>query len=175
MGVAQRLSHLSTEQLGDLRGALSQGLPGGAEGRESLVEWRRSPRSLRVAGAREQLTPGMVAARHFNNVQIEGEYVIKTAARSVLRGEIHFYERMPPDITHLFPALISAFSADANTRKTSPAPSPPPLPLPLPASCSRGRAGGSGGCSSAGDKTGNPPLPPSDSVCSELIFCKFSH
>ena len=25
----------------------------------------------RVAGAREQLAPGMVAARHFNNVQIE--------------------------------------------------------------------------------------------------------
>ena len=34
----------------------------------------------RVAGARNELTPGMVAARHFNNVQIEGDYVIKTVS-----------------------------------------------------------------------------------------------
>ena len=74
----------------------------------------------RISGAREQLTPGMVAARHFNNVQIEGEYVIKTAARALLRGEIFFYEHMPADISHLFPALISSFS-------NPPPRSPPPL------------------------------------------------
>ena len=130
----------------------------------------------RVAGARNELTPGMVAARHFNNVQIEGDYVIKTvrsasthtrahqstaaaqqqhaaarsvsssfstaarsrqaarafsilpfitptplpppsphthtqAARSLLRGEIFFYEHLPSDIAHLFPSLVSSFSA----------------------------------------------------------------
>ena len=42
----------------------------------------------RVKGVREQLAPGMVAARHFNNVQLEGDYVVKTASRSVLRGEV---------------------------------------------------------------------------------------
>jgi hypothetical protein len=67
----------------------------------------------RVKGPRSALAPGMVAARHFNNVQIEGDYVIKTAATSVLRGEIFFYEHMPHDIAHLFPALVSAFCADA--------------------------------------------------------------
>jgi len=62
----------------------------------------------RVAGAREQLAPGMVAARHFNNVQIEGEEVIKTAASTLLRGEIFFYEHLPTDVAHLFPALVSS-------------------------------------------------------------------
>jgi dTDP-glucose pyrophosphorylase len=62
----------------------------------------------RVAGARAELAPGMVAARHFNNVQIEGDEVTKTSAASLLRGEIFFYEHMPPDIAHLFPALVKA-------------------------------------------------------------------
>ena len=44
----------------------------------------------RVAGARNELTPGMVAARHFNNVQIEGDYVIKTVrARAHTRAQEH--------------------------------------------------------------------------------------
>ena len=76
----------------------------------------------RVAGARAQLEPGMVAARHFNNVQIEGEYVIKTAARSLLRGEIFFYEHLPKDIEHLFPSLVSSFSGEP--QRPSPALSP---------------------------------------------------
>ena len=66
----------------------------------------------RIAGQREQLAPGMVAARHFNNVQIEGDYVIKTAAISLLRGEIFFYDHLPKDIAHLFPALVSSFCAE---------------------------------------------------------------
>ena len=43
----------------------------------------------RVKGNRDTLEPGMVAARHFNNVQLEGEYVVKTASQSVrCRGSI---------------------------------------------------------------------------------------
>ena len=41
----------------------------------------------RNKGSGTKLAPGMVAARHFNDVQIEGECVVKTAARSVLRGD----------------------------------------------------------------------------------------
>jgi len=50
---------------------------------------------------------GMIAARHFNTVSLEGEYVIKTASRSVLQGEMFFYSRLPDDISDLFPKLIS--------------------------------------------------------------------
>lgn len=50
---------------------------------------------------------GMVAARHFNNIALEGDMVIKTAARSVLKGEIFFYTHMPSDVADLFPNLIS--------------------------------------------------------------------
>ena len=74
----------------------------------------------RVKGARDTLAPGMVAARHFNNVQIEGECVVKTASHSVLRGEIFFYEHMPPDIAHLFPTLISSFADGAVREGVSP-------------------------------------------------------
>mmetsp|Transcript_36127 Transcript_36127/g.84397 ORF Transcript_36127/g.84397 Transcript_36127/m.84397 type:complete len:805 (-) Transcript_36127:85-2499(-) len=50
---------------------------------------------------------GMVAARHFNNIALEGDMVIKTAATSVLKGEIFFYTHMPADVEDLFPSLIS--------------------------------------------------------------------
>ena len=40
---------------------------------------------LASQGRRDTLEPGMVAARHFNNVQIDGDYVVKTAPHSVLR------------------------------------------------------------------------------------------
>ena len=73
----------------------------------------------RVTGHRDTLEPGMVAARHFNNVQLEGDYVVKTAAQSVLRGEIFFYEHMPSDIKHLFPTLTRSFQAPASTRSPS--------------------------------------------------------
>ena len=75
----------------------------------------------KLKGQGEELTPGMVAARHFNNVQLDGDYVIKTASRSVLRGEIFFYEHMPADIAHLFPALVSSFSAGAPRSPAHPA------------------------------------------------------
>lgn len=75
----------------------------------------------KLKGQAEELTPGMVAARHFNNVQLDGDYVIKTASRSVLRGEIFFYEHMPADIAHLFPALVSSFSAGAPRSPAHPA------------------------------------------------------
>jgi len=52
-------------------------------------------------------TEGMVAARHFNEVQLEGDYVIKTAATAVLRGEIFFYTHCPSDVADLFPKLHS--------------------------------------------------------------------
>jgi len=51
---------------------------------------------------------GMIAARHFNQVQIEGNYVIKTSSRSVLRGEMFFYAHLPADISDIFPTLISS-------------------------------------------------------------------
>ena len=66
----------------------------------------------------------MVAARHFNNVQLEGNYVVKTAAESVLRGEIFFYEHMPDDVAHLFPALISSFNAPGKARSQQRSPRP---------------------------------------------------
>lgn len=50
------------------------------------------------------------------------EYVIKTAARSLLRGEIFFYEHLPSDVAHLFPALVSSFAADPP--RSSPGASP---------------------------------------------------
>eukprot|EP00967_Tisochrysis_lutea_P100768 scaffold150620_cov35-Tisochrysis_lutea.AAC.3 len=50
---------------------------------------------------------GMVAARHFNEVQLSGDYVIKTASTAVLRGEIFFYQHVPEDIADIFPELIS--------------------------------------------------------------------
>ena len=56
----------------------------------------------------EKLADGMVAARHFNTVQLQGDYVVKTSARSVLRGEMFFYSHMPPDISDLFPQLKSS-------------------------------------------------------------------
>ena len=65
-----------------------------------------------------QLEPGMVAARHFNNVQLEGDYVVKTASAAVLRGEIFFYKHAP-DIRHLFLA-ISSFNAAAVRARSAP-------------------------------------------------------
>ena len=49
----------------------------------------------RLSGQKGSLAEGVVAARHFNEVQISGDLVIKTAATSVLRGEMFFYSRMP--------------------------------------------------------------------------------
>jgi len=62
----------------------------------------------RLSGQKGNLAEGMVAARHFNEVQISGDLVIKTAATSVLRGEMFFYSRMPADIADLFPRLLSS-------------------------------------------------------------------
>ena len=45
---------------------------------EKDVGWR-----LKTKG--EKLADGMVAARHFNTVQLQGDYVVKTSARSVGR------------------------------------------------------------------------------------------
>ena len=67
----------------------------------------------RVRSSANELEPGMVAARHFNNVRLEGDYVVKTAARSVLRGEIFFYQNMPSDIQHLFPGMVSSYERPA--------------------------------------------------------------
>lgn len=62
----------------------------------------------RLSGQKGSLAEGVVAARHFNEVQISGDLVIKTAATSVLRGEMFFYSRMPADIADLFPRLLSS-------------------------------------------------------------------
>jgi len=75
----------------------------------------------RLKNQQDTLEPGMVAARHFNNVQLEGDYVVKTASESVLRGEIFFYEHMPADIAHFFPTLIASFNAQTQRRtRTTP-------------------------------------------------------
>ena len=48
-------------------------------------------------------------------------------AEVVLRGEIFFYEHMPDDITHLFPALVSSFPAGA-PRSAPSTPTSGPMP-----------------------------------------------
>lgn len=86
---------------------------------EKDIGWRLSQRP-------EQGDNGMVAARHFNEVQLQGGYVIKTAATSVLRGEIFFYQHCPPDIADIFPALVSCSTGggdgDAPVREGAAAP-----------------------------------------------------
>jgi len=62
----------------------------------------------RLANFNRANESGMIAARHFNQVQIEGNYVVKTSARSVLRGEMFFYAHVPADIADIFPTLISS-------------------------------------------------------------------
>mmetsp|Transcript_47725 Transcript_47725/g.91206 ORF Transcript_47725/g.91206 Transcript_47725/m.91206 type:complete len:685 (-) Transcript_47725:583-2637(-) len=50
----------------------------------------------------------MVAARQFNQVRVQNDTVIKAGPRSVLEGEIFFYQNMPADVADLFPRLLSA-------------------------------------------------------------------
>ena len=103
----------------------------------------------RVAGGQAPLLePGMIAARHFNNVQLEGDYVVKTAAHSVLRGEIFFYEHLPSDIAHLFPQLVSSFHAPTNARSPT-AHSKPEVDF-----CLKSEAGGTSATSSAPNGAG---------------------
>ena len=98
-----------------------------------------------------KLEPGMIAARHFNTLTLEGENVIKTAASAVLRGEIFFYVHMPTDIAELFPTLIAHYD---RAEDQSPLGSPR-LP-PSPRAVSFGTA--------AADNGGAPSLafPPAD-------------
>jgi hypothetical protein len=76
-----------------------------------------------------QANNGMIAARHFNEVQLQGAYVIKTAATSVLRGEIFFYQHCPADIADIFPSLVSCSTggvrADAPAKGAAAAPPEP--------------------------------------------------
>lgn len=39
---------------------------------------------------------------------LEGKYVVKSAPLEFLRGELHFYRSIPPDLSHLFPKLVEA-------------------------------------------------------------------
>eukprot|EP00965_Chrysotila_dentata_P047297 1569698-Pleurochrysis_carterae.AAC.2 len=86
----------------------------------SMYEWVSSTymRGFRrcIRGCRRVLA----ARRHFNNIALEGDYIIKTAARAVLQGEMFFYERMPADIADLFPKLISKSSPGCRTPMLSP-------------------------------------------------------
>lgn len=89
----------------------------------------------RLKGGKGNSVDGMIAARHFNEVQLDGEYVIKTAATSVLRGEMFFYERVPADIADLFPRLVSSSAqredqreGEASSRPAARAARAPPLP-----------------------------------------------
>ena len=50
--------------------------------------------------------------------------MVKTAAQSVLRGEIFFYEHMPADTVDLFPALVSSFNAAPPTAPAVATPQP---------------------------------------------------
>jgi hypothetical protein len=87
---------------------------------EKDIGWRLNRRP-------EQGENGMVAARHFNEVQLQGSYVIKTAPTSVLRGEIFFYQHCPPDIADIFPSLVSCSTgggnADTSVTESAAAPS----------------------------------------------------
>jgi len=69
---------------------------------------------------------GMIAARHFNQVVLEGNYVIKTSSRTVLRGEMFFYAHVPADIADVFPTLISSSeTSETSEGPTSGAMTPP--------------------------------------------------
>lgn len=49
-----------------------------------------------------------VAPRHFNSIRRVGDdHVEKTGPRSVMRGEIHWYQNMPVDLVDLFPQALS--------------------------------------------------------------------
>lgn len=38
----------------------------------------------------------------------DAEHVVKTGPEEYLRGELHFYRSIPPELAHLFPRLIEA-------------------------------------------------------------------
>ena len=94
-------------------------------------------------------------------------YVVKTAADAVLRGEIFFYEHMPDDVAHLFPALISSFNAPgkARSQQRSPRQRSPAEPV----HGSNPAAGGGSGSSpdgGGGGAWGAAPPPPAASQSS---------
>ncbi|KAL1521269.1 hypothetical protein AB1Y20_020938 [Prymnesium parvum] len=61
-----------------------------------------------------QLEPGMVAARHFNNVQLEGDYVVKTASRCAWR------RRGPDECRASHPPATAPPAADGGGDLTTP-------------------------------------------------------
>lgn len=49
-----------------------------------------------------------VAPRHFNSIRRVGDdHIEKTGPRSVMRGEIHWYQHMPAELSDLFPQAAS--------------------------------------------------------------------
>lgn len=61
-----------------------------------------------LAAEQGEKDSSMVAARQFNQVRVQNDTVIKAGPRSVLEGEIFFYQNMPADVADLFPRLLSA-------------------------------------------------------------------
>ena len=57
---------------------------------------------------------GAILPRHFNDLQIQGDVVIKTmqAGRPEFNGEQYFYSHVPEDIKGFFPKLVSVSEAD---------------------------------------------------------------
>jgi len=48
-----------------------------------------------------------IKARHFNTVILKESSVMKTSAISILEGEGAYYERIPEELSHIFPKLLS--------------------------------------------------------------------
>lgn len=48
-----------------------------------------------------------IKARHFNTVVMKESSVMKTSTISILEGEAAYYERIPEELSHMFPTLLS--------------------------------------------------------------------
>ncbi len=53
------------------------------------------------------LPEGSIRARHFNTVSLMDDTVSKTSLCEILSGEAFYYENIPPELTHMFPRLLS--------------------------------------------------------------------
>lgn len=61
-----------------------------------------------VVGGNTDLGAGAVKPRHFNSVRRVGDdHVEKTGPEAILRGEIYWYQHIPPALADLFPQAVS--------------------------------------------------------------------
>ena len=54
----------------------------------------------------------VVQPRHFNQLNITDNVVIKTSDEETLSGEAYYYENIPEELKHMFPSLLSTKNAD---------------------------------------------------------------